>query len=84
VGVRGSGFDFVGCGFYAKSEAEENLQVVAVCELNTIAVKGGKKKEEKVGGWVGGWVETLLGQWQKTQLHQGQGFFLMKKKIRSF
>jgi hypothetical protein len=80
--VRGSGFDFVVCGFYAKSEAEENLQAVAVCELNTIAVKGGKKKGGRGGR--GGWVETLLGQWQKTQLHQGQGFFLMKKKIRSF
>jgi hypothetical protein len=44
--VRGSGFEFVVCGFYATSEAEENLQVVAVCELNTIAVKGGKKEEE--------------------------------------
>ncbi len=45
--MRGSGFDFVVCGFYAKSEAEENLQVVAVCELNTIAVNGGIKKEEE-------------------------------------
>jgi hypothetical protein len=55
--VRGSGFDFVVCGFYAKSEAEENLQAVAVCELNTIAVKGGKKKGGRGGGgwWVGRW-----------------------------
>jgi hypothetical protein len=45
--VRGSGFDFVVCGFDAKSEAEENLQVVAVCELNTIAVKGGKKRRKR-------------------------------------
>jgi hypothetical protein len=47
--------------FFPKSEAEENLQVVAVCELNTIAVKGGKKKEEveeeeEVGGWRLCWV----------------------------